>query len=147
MLIYLNENNGDHIDPLCINANTNIIYPLSNTITTTLIGYYRNFVKKYGNFLAPLTSLLQKNAFVWSEATEYALSYLKDSMCMNPILVMPYFLNTFFLECDALDKGLGALLMQEGCPLTFVNKQLCDCNLGKSTYEKDMVTILHAIET
>jgi hypothetical protein len=55
------------------------------------------------------------------------------------VLVVPYFTKTFFLKCDASGKGLELILMQEGHPLTFTNKQLCDCNLGKSTYEKEMM--------
>jgi len=38
------------------------------------------------------------------------------------------------------------MLVQEGCSLTFNNKQLCDRNLGKSTYEKETLTILRAID-
>jgi hypothetical protein len=63
------------------------------------------------------------------------------------ILVVLDFTKTFVLECDALGKGLGAMLMQEGHPLAFTNKQLCDKNLGKSTYEKEMMAILHVIDT
>jgi hypothetical protein len=68
-------------------------------------------------------------------------------MCTTPVLVVPYFTKTFVLECDALGRGLGVVLMQEGHPLAFTSKQLCDHNLGKSTYEKEMMAILHAVET
>ena len=46
--------------------------------------------------------------------------------------------------CDH-NFGKGAVLMQ-GRPFEFTNKQLCDHNLEKSTYEKEMTTILHAME-
>lgn len=37
--------------------------------------------------------------------------------------------------------------MQDECPLAFTGKQLRDKNLGKSTYEKEMMAILHVIDT
>jgi hypothetical protein len=43
-------------------------------------------------------------------------------MCNTPILEVLDFSNTFVLECDALVKGLGFILMQEGHPLEFTNK-------------------------
>jgi hypothetical protein len=59
---------------------------------------------------------------------------------------MPNFTNTLFLECDASGKGIRVVLMQEGRPLAFTNKQLCERHLGKSTYEKQMMAILHVVD-
>jgi hypothetical protein len=36
--------------------------------------------------------------------------------------------------------------MQEVQPLTFTGKQLCECHLGKSTYENEMLVILHIVD-
>jgi hypothetical protein len=36
--------------------------------------------------------------------------------------------------------------MQDGRSLSFTRKQLSETHLGKSTYEKDMLAILHAVD-
>lgn len=72
---------------------------------------------------------------------------LNNSMCSTLILVVPGFTNPFFLECDALRTSLGAVLTQESRPLSFTRKQLCDDNLGKYTYEKYIMAILHDVDT
>jgi hypothetical protein len=76
-----------------------------------LIGYYKKFVKNYEKNATPLASLQKNNAFVWNEVVEQAFSTLKYDMCTTLVLTMPNFTKTFFLECDASGRGLGAILM------------------------------------
>jgi hypothetical protein len=111
-----------------------------------LTGYYRKFVKKYGKITTPLTALLKKNSFTWALAAAQAFQTLKTTMCTTLVLALPDFTKTFVLECDASGKGINTVLMQEGQPLAFTNKQPSERNLGKPIYEKEMLAILHAIE-
>jgi hypothetical protein len=67
-------------------------------------------------------------------------------MCSTPILSLPYFTNTFVLECDASRKGIGVVLMQDGKPLDFSRKQISEKHLGQSIYEKEMLAILHVVD-
>jgi hypothetical protein len=101
-----------------------------------LTRYYHKFVKNYGNIATPLTALLKKNSFTWTPAVAQDFQTLKMAMCTTPVLALPNFIKTFVLECDALGKGIGVFLMQEGRPLAFTNKELSEWNLGKPIYEK-----------
>jgi hypothetical protein len=95
---------------------------------------------------SPLTTLLKKNSFSWTLVIDQSFQYLKEDMCTTLVLAFPNFTKTFVLECDASGKGIGAILMQDGRPLAFTSKQIYERNLGKSTYEKEMLAIPHAVD-
>ena len=63
-----------------------------------------------------------------------------------PVLAIPDFAKTFVLETDASDQGLGATLMQEGHPIAYLSKPLCKKNQALSTYEKECMAILMAVD-
>jgi hypothetical protein len=111
-----------------------------------LTGYYRKFVKNYRKIAAPLTALLKNNSFTWTPTASQSFQTLKMAMCTTPVLSLPHFTDTYVLECDASGKGIGVVLMQEGRPLAFTSKQLSERNLGKSIYEKEMLSIFHVVD-
>ena len=61
-----------------------------------LTGYYRKFVKNYGNIATPLTALPKNNSFTWTPATAQDFQTLKMVMCTTPVLALPDFTKTFF---------------------------------------------------
>nr|GEV93823.1 Ty3/gypsy retrotransposon protein [Tanacetum cinerariifolium] len=61
-----------------------------------LTRFYRRFIKGFAIISQPLTSLLKKNAFKWSDVAQEAFEELKQAM--------------FVVETDASKVGLGAVL-------------------------------------
>jgi hypothetical protein len=51
--------------------------------------------------VAPLTTLLKKDAFKWNEETEACFKKIKTLMTSTLVLATPYFSKMFVLECDA----------------------------------------------
>jgi transposase InsO family protein len=112
-----------------------------------LAGYYRKFIKHFGIISKPLTNLLRKNTmFCWTQEHEVAFQCLKSALSQAPVLALPDFSKQFILETDACAMGIGAVLMQAGHPLAFVSKALGPKTRGLSTYEKEYLAILMAVE-
>lgn len=62
------------------------------------------------------------------------------------MLAIPDFSKPFTLETDASDTGFGAVLMQEGHPVAYLSKQVCVKNQALSTYEKECLVIILAVD-
>jgi hypothetical protein len=111
-----------------------------------LKGYYCKFVRNYGRITTPLMALTKKDTFSWTPVATKSFEQLKEVMCKAPILTIPDFTKTFFVECDASRNGIGVVLMQEGRPLAFESQPLKGKYLQKPIYEKEMMAILHALK-
>ena len=94
-----------------------------------LTGYYRKFVKGYAGLAWPLTELLKLNSFTWTPAAEKAFRNLQTALTTTPILALPDFSQTFVMETDASNSGVGAVLSQNDHPLAYFSKKLTKKNV------------------
>lgn len=112
-----------------------------------IAGYYRKFVKGFGLISRPLTDPLKKNTvFRWTELEQSAFDTLKAALVSAPVLALPDFAKEFVVETDASDKGIGAVLMQDQHRIAFLSKSLGPHSQALSTYEKEGLAILLAVD-
>ena len=79
-----------------------------------LCSYYRRFILGFADIAAPLHCLLRKEAkFIWTSEQEEAFNCLKQRLTTAPVLGMPTNEGQFYLDCDASNVGLGAVLLQK----------------------------------
>jgi hypothetical protein len=82
-----------------------------------LAGYYRRFIPDFSTITAPLSDLTRKvmsKHVKWNENLEKSFTALKGMLARDPILACPDSNRSFRLQTDASERGLGAVLSQEG---------------------------------
>ena len=105
-----------------------------------LTGYYRRFIKHYGLISRPLTQMLKKGVqFQWTPLAQEAFLLLKKALTEAPVLAIPDFNQPFVIETDASELGMGAVLMQNGHPISFLSKPFSSRSRAFSTYEESLV--------
>lgn len=115
--------------------------------TLMMQDYDRKFIQHYGSFSRPLTQLLKKGEqFHWNSVTQQAFDTLNQALVQAPVLALPDFAKQFVLETNACNSGIGAVLMQENHPISFLSQALNKTNQARSTYEKECLAILMAID-
>nr|XP_043637841.1 uncharacterized protein LOC122608824 [Erigeron canadensis] len=110
-----------------------------------LAGYYRRFIRSFGLIAKPLTDLLKKDAFRWSNEAQDAFERLKGALSSAPVLALPYY-SKVVVETDASTGGVRAVLMQDRHPIAFLSRALSSTQNALSVYEKELLAIMMAVK-
>jgi transposase InsO family protein len=131
-------------------------YPVPKNATQVmqflgLIGFYRRFVLEFARYARPLHALTKKDAkFIWNEEAQKSFDFLKQTLTELTEMYLPDLNEPFIIQCDASDKGLGAVLVQEKegkrFPIWFASRSLKGAEMRYSTSEKECLAVLWAIE-
>lgn len=87
---------------------------------------------------APLTDLLRKDQFLWSDRTTEAFVDLKKHMLRAPVLAYPNFSDSFVIETNACEVRIGAVLMQQQHPIAFYSSKISPRMTKASTYANEL---------
>jgi hypothetical protein len=110
-----------------------------------LTGYYRWFIRDYGQIVTPLTRLLRKEGFRWCDEAMAAFNHLKRALMMAPVLPLPDFNAPFVVECDASGTGFGAILHQGTRLVAFFSKPIVPRHAKLAAYERELIGLVHAV--
>jgi len=110
-----------------------------------LMGYYQKFIQDFGLIAAPLTRLLRRDTFAWDDDAAAAFEALKSAFTTGPVLQMPDFATTFFVDYDASGVGFGAVLHQGAGPLAYFSKPFVARHLKLAAYERELIGLVQAV--
>ena len=116
-----------------------------------LSGYYRNYIPQYSDVAEPLVRLTEKRAvFQWMKEHQAALEALKEKLVNAPILAYPRQQGTFFLDCDASNVAIGAVLSQEqdGVErvIAYGSKALSAAERNYCVTRRELLAVVHFCE-
>ncbi|XP_061352879.1 uncharacterized mitochondrial protein AtMg00860-like, partial [Gastrolobium bilobum] len=124
-------------------------WPTPTTVTQVraflgLSGYYQKFIKGYAQTASPITDLLTKGKFHWTEEANTTFMELKTCLTEAPILTLPDFQKQFIIETDSSGTGIGAVLLQDRKEIAYFSKKLFPHMQTQSTYIREMYAITSA---
>lgn len=123
-------------------------------------GFYRRFIKDYAKIAKPLTLLLRGeegrmskkmsakiSITLNSEAIE-AFKKIKNTLSSEDVMLsFPSFDRPFHLTTDSSNFAIGAVLEQDGKPITFISRTLNQSEEHYATNEKEMLAIIWALKS
>jgi hypothetical protein len=110
-----------------------------------LTGYYRKFIAGYGSVASPLTALLKRDAFQWTDEAAEAFCQMKQSLLTAPLLQLPDFTKRFFIDCDASGSRFGAVLHQGDGAIAFFSRPVSRHHQKLPAYERELIGLVKAV--
>ena len=118
-----------------------------------LFSYYRKFIPNFASISAPITDLTKKgrtNSVAWTPECDKAFKALKLAMCNQPVLHLPDHNKMFYIQVDASELGLGAILSQldedgNEHPICYASRKLLPRETHYATTEKECLGVIWAV--
>jgi len=158
---FINTNDGAGTDPEKVMAIKEFPEPKNVFEVRSFLGlasYYRCFIKDFASIARPISDILKgENASVgrhrsrgikveFSEAQQRAFEKLRNILASEDVTLRhPDYKKAFDLTTDSSAYGIGAVLSQEGRPITMISRTLCDREVNYATNERELLAIVLAL--
>ncbi|CAC5403353.1 unnamed protein product [Mytilus coruscus] len=112
-----------------------------------LVTYLRKFLPKLSDICETLRKLALKDSeFCWSETHDKALEEIKRLVTAE--IVLRYYDPKLQLtiQSDALQTGLGAVVLQEDRPVAYANRDLTDTETRYAQIKKELLSVIFGLE-
>ena len=116
-----------------------------------LINFYTKFKKKTCGENSPTSGIIEKRSnWPWNDDLERVFNEIKLLFSSSVVLNYPEIKKPFYLQTDASDVALGAVLFQldedgNPCPIIYANRTLNGADLAYYTTEKELLAIVWAL--
>ena len=109
--------------------------------------YMSRFLPDLAEMLEPIHALTGKDTpFVWSTECESAFVALKSSLSESPCLAYFDASKEVVIQVDSSKHGIGAVLLQEGCPIEYASRALTPSERNWAQIEKEALSVLYGLE-
>lgn len=133
-----------------IEAIKNMPRPENKTDIQRFLGYITyvgKFIQNLSELTAPLRSLLKKDiSFSWEHCHEQAFNKLKEMASQRPCLQFFDMNKETTISVDSSQKGMAAILMQDGRPCAYASRSLTQAQERYSQIEKELLSCFFGID-
>ena len=112
-----------------------------------VVTYLSKFLPQFSTVCEPLRRLTDSQGVLdWLPQHEEAFIKIKELITQVPVLRYFDVNKEVTIVCDSSDVGLGAVLTQDGCPVTYASRALTQTERNYAQIEKECLTIVFAAE-
>jgi len=116
-----------------------------------LCSYYRVFVPFFSDLMDPVLEVSRPSSqFKWGPEQQKSFELMRQKLMSAPILALPDFSREFYLQCDASNVALGAVLSQfddsnREHPVSYISRKLTPTEQKYAIREKEALAIVWGV--
>ena len=141
---------GLTIDPKKVEAILSMEVPTDLKDLQSFLGLVK-YLSRYSPNLVQISEPLQRlckqdTVYVWESQQKEAFEVIKIVITSAPVLAYFDKNKKHYIQTDASQKGLGAVLLQDGQPVVYVSRSLTPAETQYSNIERELLAVVFVLE-